>query len=406
MESPVHAMDRRKKMGQDKQQDVTGKGILNTMLQGQERGILDRTGEGQDKEAVGMAGTRMIRDISNRNILKDPLLCVQFLRDFVDRDFFGSLQPEDIEDESEKYQAYLGVSFETDTVKRIHMHMKEGKTSFYLISLVEHKSIVDYNVSMQILRYMVCIWNEYGKEMVSLKKGDIRNKGFRYPPILPIVYYEGKGEWTAGLHLKDRIMLNEIFENYIPDFTYRLIRLHDYSNEELLGNEDEMSLLMMLGKAQTPEDMHRLLDAEKEKVEEIIKRAPEHILELIASMVWNLCMKMNVPQGEAEQYTRKVRERQMGYWLENMEEMDIQAERRNTAQAREEARKAQEEAIKASEKMREAYAELAETAENSIRSIINVCRKMNVPAEQIVEELMESCQMDRRLATEKVNKYL
>ncbi len=200
MESPVHAMDRRKKMGQDKQQDVTGKGILNTMLQGQERGILDRTGEGHDKEAVGMAGTRMIRDISNRNILKDPLLCVQFLRDFVDRDFFGSLQPEDIEDESEKYQAYLGVSFETDTVKRIHMHMKEGKTSFYLISLVEHKSIVDYNVSMQILRYMVCIWNEYGKEMVSLKKGDIRNKGFRYPPILPIVYYEGKGEWTAGLH--------------------------------------------------------------------------------------------------------------------------------------------------------------------------------------------------------------
>ncbi len=129
-------------------------------------------------------------------------------------------------------------------------------------------------------------------------------------------------------------------------------------------------------------------------------------LELIASMVWNLCMKMNVPQGEAEQYTRKVRERQMGYWLENMEEMDIQAERRNTAQAREEARKAQEEAIKAREKMREAYAELAETAENSIRLIINVCRKMNVPAEQIVEELMESCQMDRRLATEKVNKYL
>ena len=28
MESPVHAMDRRKKMGQDKQQDVTGKGYF------------------------------------------------------------------------------------------------------------------------------------------------------------------------------------------------------------------------------------------------------------------------------------------------------------------------------------------------------------------------------------------
>ncbi len=44
---------------------------------------------------------------------------------------------------------------------------KGGKESVpvYLISLVEHKSRVDYNVSMQLLRYMVCIWNEYGKEL-------------------------------------------------------------------------------------------------------------------------------------------------------------------------------------------------------------------------------------------------
>ncbi len=42
-------------------------------------------------------------------------------------------------------------------------------------------------------------------------------------------------------------------------------------------------------------------------------------------------MKMNVPQNEASQYVRKVREREMGYWFENMEKMDIQLERRNTA---------------------------------------------------------------------------
>lgn len=114
---------------------------------------------------------RQIRNVSNRNILKDPVLCQQFLKDYVDGTLFRDLRPEDIEDESEKYQAYLGVEFETDTVKKIRMNRETGEVPLYLISLVEHKSQVDYNVSMQILRYMVCIWNEYGREMMSLEKG-------------------------------------------------------------------------------------------------------------------------------------------------------------------------------------------------------------------------------------------
>lgn len=114
--------------------------------------------------------TRQVRDVSNRNILRDPVLCLQFLKDYVDETLFKDLKPEDIEDESEKYQAYLGVTFETDTVKKIRMSQEEENVPLYLISLVEHKSRVDYNISMQILRYMTCIWNEYGKEMMSLKK--------------------------------------------------------------------------------------------------------------------------------------------------------------------------------------------------------------------------------------------
>ena len=35
----------------------------------------------------------------------------------------------------------------------------------YIISLVEHKTQVEYNVIMQLLRYMVHIWEDYEKEM-------------------------------------------------------------------------------------------------------------------------------------------------------------------------------------------------------------------------------------------------
>ena len=367
--------------------------------------------------------TRQARDVSNRNILKDPVLCSQFLKDYVDRNLFKDLKPEDIEDVSEKYQAYLGITFETDAVKKICIKGKKNETPLYLISLVEHKSWVDYNVSMQMLRYMVCIWNEYGKEMAGKRKGDIRNKNFRYPPILPIVYYEGKDNWTADLHLKDRIFMKELFESHIPDFTYKLVKIHDYSNEELLENEDEMSLLMMLGKAQTPEDVHRLIHAQKDKVDMIIKKAPEHVLEIIASTVWRLCMKMNVPQTEAEQCVQKVRERQMGYWFENMEKMDIQEERRNTAKARAEAEKAKKEAARAKEDAEKAKADAekvkadaadalekvkadaADVLEKNIQSIITVSKKYGASKEQTIADVMENCQLDQKAAEDKVNQY-
>ncbi len=35
----------------------------------------------------------------------------------------------------------------------------------FFASLSEHKTKVDYNVSMQMLRYMVYIWEDYEKEM-------------------------------------------------------------------------------------------------------------------------------------------------------------------------------------------------------------------------------------------------
>lgn len=74
----------------------------------------------------------------------------------------------------------------------------EKNDPLYLISLIEHKSDVDYDVAMQILKYMVCIWQDYAKEQERLQKHITNRKYFRYPPILPIVYYEGTSKWTAG----------------------------------------------------------------------------------------------------------------------------------------------------------------------------------------------------------------
>lgn len=89
--------------------------------------------------------------------------------------------------------------------------------------------------------------------------------------IIPIVYYEGKSKWTADLNLKDRIEFSEEMERYIPDFTYQVVSVRQYTNEEASNIIGEIG-------------------------------------------------------GHG-----------MGYLFENMDEMDIQAERRNTAREKQRA---------------------------------------------------------------------
>ena len=52
-------------------------------------------------------------------------------------------------------------------------------------------------------------------------------------------YYEETGTWTAAMNVSERIFMNKIFASYIPSFTYRLVNVHQYTNEQLLIHEDE-----------------------------------------------------------------------------------------------------------------------------------------------------------------------
>lgn len=212
---------------------------------------------------------------------------------------------------------------------------KEGRECepVFLVSLIEHKSSVDYDVAMQLLRYMMCIWTEYRREMEALQKGITKRKNFRYPMIIPIVYYEGKAAWTADIHLKERISGGEAFLKWLPDFQYEVIRVHDYSNEELLARGDEMSLIMLVNKIQDAADLSEFSRLPHEEVNRIIKDSPGTIIDILASVIESLCKKIGATSEETEQCVRKVKEREMGYLFENMEKMNIQEERKKTVEA-------------------------------------------------------------------------
>ncbi len=332
------------------------------------------------------------RDISSKEVFSDPFLCAQLLRDCLDIPALKDIRPEDIEDVSERYHPYLGTEFQSDSVKKIRVlgvggkKGRQGGEPSFLVSLIEHKSLVDHDVSMQLLRYMMCIWTEYRREMETKKKGCTSLKGFRYPMIIPIVYYEGKQKWTAGMQLGDRIRQIPGSGNWIPDFRYELIPIHGYSDKELLARGDELSLIMLINKIQNGTDLDKFLRIPPEELDQIVQHSPEHVMNILVSVMESLCFKIDASAEERMQCVQKVRERKMGYLFENMEKISIKELRQEAEELRQKAeaerQKAEAERQKAEAERQKAEAE-RQKAEERQKLLEEAEQRLKIAEERI-----------------------
>lgn len=189
---------------------------------------------------------------------------------------------------------------------------------------------------MQLLKYMACIWAEYEKTFLSERGKISKNKSFKCPPIIPVVYYEGKKEWTADMYLRDRIMFSDILRPYIPDFKYIVVRNHDFSDEELLAREDEMSLLMLINKFQTADDITNFRDIEKDKIDSIIHNSSDQVIDIIAAVVRSLCTKIHISAEEwrklGEKERQKAKEEQQKAKEEQQKRKEEQQKRKEEQQ--------------------------------------------------------------------------
>ncbi|MCI8383212.1 MAG: hypothetical protein HFI07_15805 [Lachnospiraceae bacterium] len=287
---------------------------------------------------------------------------------------------------------------------------------------------MEYNVVMQILRYMIYIWEDFEKEMTKKHPGISSRKDFRYPPILPIVYYEGTGKWTAPMDISERILCGELLGKYLPHFQYQLLCLHDYSNEVLLEKRDEISLAMLINKIQCPEDLSAFISIPGEQVSEILKDTPEYLLDTMAKVLRALLYNMNLPESETEGVVSRIKERKMARLFENVK-MDIQAERRKAAEAerklemvrseaQRKAEEAQREVEEAQREVEEAQREVAEARQELervrgeetrgfeiCRYIVRMIRK-NCAESEIVESMMQEFSLNREQAEDEYRKIM
>ena len=95
-------------------------------------------------------GIRGVKDSGAKLIFDNPILCAQFLRGYTDVDILKNVQPEDIEDVSERFLWMWQENRDSDSVKKIRVADVPGIETIFLITLIEHQSKVDYDMSFRI----------------------------------------------------------------------------------------------------------------------------------------------------------------------------------------------------------------------------------------------------------------
>ena len=273
---------------------------------------------------------RKTKDSSSKIIFGDPTLCAQFLRDYTDIPILKNVRPEDIENMTNRYVRMFTEERDSDTVNKVNLRDEYGNEKpIYLVTLIEHKSNVDYNVIMQILRYIVFIWEDYEKEQNKKHNRISYTKDFNYPPVLPIIYYEGSDEWTAALRLHDRIYLSDIFGDYIPDYRCLLMNLHKYTKEDIMDKNDELSLIMLINQLSKASDFAGLSKSiRKDFAKNVTEHSSEYLVNIILQVIEALLVRINVPQDEVDGFVDVVKERNMGKLFDHFEDYDVQAERK------------------------------------------------------------------------------
>ncbi|MGN0266401.1 MAG: Rpn family recombination-promoting nuclease/putative transposase [Lachnospiraceae bacterium] len=258
-------------------------------------------------------------------MFSDCKFTLSFLNDYIDIGCLKGLKSEQIEDMSERFVSMWDNERDSDIVKKIHL---TEDTNLFVIAMIEHQSTVDYTTVMKILRYMVMIWTDYEKEMDAKYAGISKTKDFKYPPILPIVYYEDDGTWTATTQLSDRIALADYFREYVPDYRYEVVRLHDYTNEEIVSKKNELSLFMLINKLKNASEFKELKNISPEYLKDLQENAPQHLLELLTIAISAFMHRLNIPKDEIADFTDSLVERRFSMLFDSFNAYDVQAVRR------------------------------------------------------------------------------
>ena len=149
----------------------------------------------------------------------------------------------------------LPASFVTEHLGQRHADMlwKIQTTDgswLYLLVLLEFQSTVDHDMALRMLDYTVRVLQGLGS--------DDRGPGDKYPPLLPVVIYNGERRWTAATDIRELFAtMPDQLLGYRPRHQYLLLDLRAL-DPTALPPENVVSLIAMLERARSQRQLEKL----------------------------------------------------------------------------------------------------------------------------------------------------
>ncbi len=159
-----------------------------------------------------------------KSVMSDSKLAKSFLKEYLPSHLTNLIDLDTLRIEKD---SFVEKRLRTHRSDLLYSTRIKGQPA-YLYLLFEHKSQPERYISLQLLKYMIGIWN------LAIKQG--KAEGGYLPVVVPIVIYHGRKVWDISVRLGE-LFLGRVkgLEKYIPDFEYVVKDLSGMRDEEIRG---------------------------------------------------------------------------------------------------------------------------------------------------------------------------
>ena len=204
-------------------------------------------------------------DKGYKKIFKVKKNFLDFLKKYTDLPWTEELTDKDVELIDKEFVTDQFDTYESDLVYKIRVYNQE----FYLFFLQEMQSRNDFTMPFRLLVYMTAIWMDYFKNCSSDER---TREDFTFPPIIPLVLYNGKNAWTAKRQFQDMVEYSEEFREYIINFKYILIDVRRLEEEEILSTNTLIDNILWSDKFRDKQELLDKLQKLSERYQKLSKQ--------------------------------------------------------------------------------------------------------------------------------------
>ncbi|MBF0633012.1 MAG: Rpn family recombination-promoting nuclease/putative transposase [Magnetococcales bacterium] len=188
-------------------------------------------------------------DSGYKLLFSHPDMVRDLLQGFVKEEWVEQLDFASLEKVSGSYVADDLRDREDDVIWRVRW----GKEWLFVYLLLEFQSAVDWIMSVRTDAYVMLLYQDL------VKAGHVK-RGDRLPPVLPVVFYNGKSAWTAAMDVSELIApVPGGLGRYRPRMRYLLIDVVRYKDSELTPMCNLVAALCRLEKSQTSEEIRAVV---------------------------------------------------------------------------------------------------------------------------------------------------